>query len=55
MEVDNAPFGILILKDGRDPETGKGKWLPLGLAFLIHQVGDPSSVSATIDTDNDIS
>ena len=55
MEVDNAPFGILLFKDGREPETGKSKWLPLGLAFPIHQAGDPSSVSAATDTDNDIS
>lgn len=55
MDVDNAPFGILLFKDVREPETGKCKWLPLGLASPIHQVGDPSSVSAAIDTNNDIS
>jgi hypothetical protein len=55
MVVDNAPFGILLFKDSRTPSTVKGKRLPLGLAFPIHKIRDPSSVSTATDIDNDFS
>jgi hypothetical protein len=55
MDVDNAPVGVLLFKDGRAPETTESEWLPLRRAFPIAQIGNPSGASIATDTDNDIS